>query len=199
MSGIELTPKQLFRELARARRAAVDQRAERSAAICQRLMTFPLWAAANTVSIYVDFRDEVQTRLLLDAAWASGKQVTVPFCKPDKTLGMFALASLGELQPGKFGILEPPRPLQKDPLRLISPPQHDLLVTPGLAFDHACQRMGYGVGHYDRLIPLLRADCLKIGLAFDAQVVEHLPTEPHDAPLDLIVAETATYSRDGQG
>jgi len=195
MSGIELTPKQIFRQQARLRRAAVDNRANRSAGICQRLMTFPLWSAAKTVSIYVDFRDEVQTESLIVAALASGKRVAVPFCLPDKTLGMFALESLTELQPGKFGIPEPPRSLQTEAARLVAPSQLDLLVIPGLAFDHAGQRMGYGVGHYDRLIPRLRPDCLKIGLAFAAQVVEQLPTEPHDAPMDFVVAESATFGR----
>ncbi|QDU25362.1 putative 5-formyltetrahydrofolate cyclo-ligase [Anatilimnocola aggregata] len=190
MPPSEISPKQRFRQQARARRAAIDRRAERSAAIAARLMAIPLWAAAQVVSIYVSFRDEVETQLLIEAARASGKQVAIPLCLPDKTLAMISLLPGDELVPGSFGILEPARAAGTNERRVTASQALDIIVIPGLAFDRSCQRMGYGMGHYDRYLPLLRGDCVKVGLAYDAQMVDQLPTEPHDSPMDVVVTES---------
>lgn len=188
-----LLAKRAFREQARQRRAAVNRRDARSQRICQHLLATAAWRSARTVSVYVDFRDEVQTRWLLADALATGKRLAVPFCRPDRSLGMFSLQSLDELQPGKFGILEPPPAAQAQAERQVPPAEFDLLVIPGLAFDHDGRRLGYGQGHYDRLLPLLRPDCWKVGLAFDHQIVVQVPTEPHDVTLDAIVQEAGSF------
>lgn len=179
-----------FRELARARRAAIERREERSAEICQRLVDLPNWQAAKTVALYVDFRDEVQTGVALAAAWSAEKRVAVPWCRPDISLDLYALENRTELRPGKFGILEPPKALRADPARLVRPETVDLIVIPGLAFDRRGGRMGYGKGHYDRLIPQLRCDCWRVALAFDAQLFDLVPTEEHDEGMHVVVVES---------
>jgi 5-formyltetrahydrofolate cyclo-ligase len=194
-SDDNLLTKRELRSSAKLRRAAVNRRGERSLVIGRQLAGTTIWQQARTVSIYVDFRDEVETRWLLAEALAAGKRVAVPFCRPDRSLGMFALTTLSELQPGKFGILEPPPSAQADPARQVSPAEFDLVVVPGLAFDRQGHRLGYGQGHYDRVLPHVRPDCWKVALAFDQQLVAAVPIEPHDIPLDSIVHETGVIVR----
>ncbi|MCZ7599446.1 MAG: 5-formyltetrahydrofolate cyclo-ligase [Gammaproteobacteria bacterium] len=64
-----------------------------------------------------------------------------------------------------------------------------VVLVPGLAFDGHGYRLGYGAGMYDRLFELLPPAALRWGLAFEAQLVDAVPTEPHDQPLDAVVTE----------
>ena len=64
-----------------------------------------------------------------------------------------------------------------------------LSSCPGLAFTADGRRLGQGGGHYDRFLPRLRAGCVTIGAAFAEQLVDDLPTEPHDVRLDLVVTD----------
>jgi 5-formyltetrahydrofolate cyclo-ligase len=59
--------------------------------------------------------------------------------------------------------------------------------VPGLAFDFQCHRLGRGAGHYDRLLLRLRPDASRWALGYDCQVVDELPAEPHDVPVDGVV------------
>ena len=90
-----------------------------------------------------------------------------------------------DMVPGFKGILEP------DPskARLLDPREIDFAVVPGIAFDVSGNRLGFGAGCYDRLLPLLRPDCLKVGAAFEIQIADELPVNEHDFRLDMIVTE----------
>ena len=65
----------------------------------------------------------------------------------------------------------------------------DVIVVPGLAFTADGRRCGQGAGWYDRFLPGRRADCVTIGVGFSTQLVDDLPTDPHDVTLDLIVTD----------
>jgi 5-formyltetrahydrofolate cyclo-ligase len=71
----------------------------------------------------------------------------------------------------------------------IDPELLDVVVVPGLAFTADGRRLGQGGGHYDRFLPRLRAGCVTIGAAFAEQLVEDIPTEPHDVRLDIVVTD----------
>ena len=62
----------------------------------------------------------------------------------------------------------------------------------------AGNRIGYGGGYYDKMLPRLRGDTVSIGLAFDEQIFEELPVEDHDTPVDVVVTPTAVYRRESQ-
>jgi 5-formyltetrahydrofolate cyclo-ligase len=194
----DVAAKNLFRERARVRRAAITDREVQSSLICNRLTASAYWAAAQAISLYVDFRDEVQTRAAIQTGLSQGKTIAVPWCRPDTSLDLYAIHSLEELQVGKFGILEPPLDLRKESGRRLEPATVDLIVIPGLAFDRTGGRMGYGRGHYDRLIPQLSPACLRVGLAFDEQIVDWVPTEPHDAAMHLVITPQLVLTGDSQ-
>ena len=64
----------------------------------------------------------------------------------------------------------------------------DMIVVPLVAFDRTGARLGYGGGCYDRYLPALRPDCHIIGIAFEEQRVDHVPTDAHDLPLPNIIS-----------
>jgi 5-formyltetrahydrofolate cyclo-ligase len=73
----------------------------------------------------------------------------------------------------------------------------DVVIVPGTAFTAGGDRLGQGGGWYDRFLGRIRSDCLTIGVGFEAQLVEALPTEPHDVRLDAVVTERGVRWADG--
>jgi 5-formyltetrahydrofolate cyclo-ligase len=71
----------------------------------------------------------------------------------------------------------------------LDPTLLDVVVVPGLAFTRDGRRLGQGGGHYDRFLPRLRPECRTVGAAFAEQLLDDLPTEPHDVRLDLVVTD----------
>lgn len=160
-------------------------RDEKHRLILQHLVSLPEVQAAKEIMVYLDYRGEVATADILRWGWAAGKTMAVPVTlKPERKLVPVAIHTFDDLQIGAYGIREPR--LGKE-----VPAEHlDLVLVPGVAFDRHGWRLGYGGGYYDRFLPRLRPDCLKIGLAYDLQIVQQVPFEEHDIPLDLLVTET---------
>jgi 5-formyltetrahydrofolate cyclo-ligase len=100
----------------------------------------------------------------------------------------------GDLKPGTCGIREP-RPNRCPPA---DPDSLDFALIPGVAFDERARRLGYGGGFYDRLLAggLPEGTPLVSG-AFGVQIVDEVPFDPHDAPVDLVVTERGRYAREG--
>ena len=149
------------------------------------------WASARTVVLYMPIRGEVDTGLLRLQAWAEGKRVLLPRCAADRrgTLELAACASMAELAPGAYGILEP---LPALPAVDLDDPRQapHLLVAPCLAVDSLGCRLGYGGGYYDRLLrrPALQTT-VSVGLIYTAQRLVSLPTESWDARLHGVCTE----------
>jgi 5-formyltetrahydrofolate cyclo-ligase len=92
--------------------------------------------------------------------------------------------SVQELVQGPYGIPGP----HLDKTKAVHLDRVDAVIVPGLAFDKANNRLGRGAGYYDRFLPGLPKTSAKIGIAFDFQIVDRLPKEEHDVPLDIIIA-----------
>lgn len=183
---------ELRRQIKRLRQNQADKDGA-SSRILSIVTALPAYTAAKTVLWYLDVRDEVRTRdwLLgqgLQQAKEAGQKVVVPWCE-GQTLGLFALQAAGELQVGKFGILEPKETLRTDPAFQVAPQAIDLAIIPGVAFDKQGGRLGHGAGYYDRLLADLRSDCSKLGIGYACQVVEAVPCDSHDVRMDAIVTE----------
>jgi len=177
-----------IRRLAIARRQALDDAGPRSDAIGHRLLAeFPLRKEANWL-VYVSVRNEVKTQGILEQVLLERGEVVVPYCLAGGELGLFRLTDLEQLETGAYGIREPLDALRAE--RMASPESIDTIVMPGVAFDRRGNRIGYGKGYFDRLLPRLREDCTKIGLAFDCQVFPQVPSEEHDVPVDYLITET---------
>jgi 5-formyltetrahydrofolate cyclo-ligase len=186
--------KEEVRVEARARRRRQENPEHVSRVIFDRLAALPEYARADTVLFYVAFRSEVHTQHFLPVAWRQGKRVVVPYCL-EGSLVLCRLESLDDLSPGAFGIPEPKVALRCDARRKIEVREVDLIVTPGLAFDRACARIGYGKGYYDRLLQQARPDTALLAAAFQCQMFPEVPVLPYDVRVDKVVTEEAVYER----
>ena len=189
--------KQELRKQAKARRQRQEDRDELSRHICQRLAGLAEYASARTVMIYVGVRSEVQTRPFLRFMWSDQKRVVVPMCVGDE-LELYRLESLDELSPRTLGIPEPTEAVQDDSARKVDVRNVDLLVVPGVAFDHTGGRLGYGKGYFDRLLRYADPDTPIVGLAFVCQIVPKIPMGSNDIFFDKVITENAVYERPAQ-
>ena len=178
----------LRKEAAAARRSQSDKDAL-SRLIIDQILCLSAYGDAGVVLWYVDVRDEVRTRHAIPNALSSDQTVVVPFCDGDE-LSLFRLESMNELAAGRFGILEPRNELRPLAEKSVSPRELDVLLVPGVAFDLGGGRLGHGKGFYDRLLSETMKTALRIGVAFDAQIVDQVPTDDHDEKMDFIATES---------
>ncbi len=75
----------------------------------------------------------------------------------------------------------------------------DAVLVPGLAFDLNGRRLGRGGGHYDRFLVRLRPDCLRVGVCFEGQIVDTVPADPWDQPVDAVVTEAGVREGGARG
>ena len=179
----------------------LDVRAAKSAVICARLAELlgRLDAAApHTVAVYAAMGSEVDPAAFAAAAAARGWRVAYP-CMLSATdaaacgqrMCMRAVAA-DDASAAPF-IAHPARAfaatdIDSNRFPIVPAKALDMIVVPLVAFDQTGARLGYGGGCYDRYLPTLSATCQIIGIAFDEQRVDHIPTDAHDMPLPNIIS-----------
>lgn len=168
---------------ARDRRRAMgeDVRSAKDALIRKALLALPELDGVALVGAYVGVHSEVDTRGVIRELLARGARVAVPVVTPPERMRLAEVGSLDELAPGAHGIPEPlpPRVFLDDA---------DALLVPGLLFAKDGHRLGQGGGYFDRLLQAT-PHATRIGLAYDEQLVDKLPIEAHDEPMDLVVTD----------
>ncbi len=189
-------PKQAIRTalLSRRRQLDADRCLTLSLRIQQRFLQLPEYASATTIGLYHAVRNEVATEEILRRAAVEGKEVAFPRVRGG-ALEFVRHSTAVPLLPGVFGIPEP-QGGEAVPLQAI-----DLLILPGVGFDLQGHRLGYGKGFYDRALHADRRPGLLAGFCFEQQIVEALPAQAHDVPVDLLVTEERTlrFSRSSPG
>jgi 5-formyltetrahydrofolate cyclo-ligase len=160
-------------------------RASASAEICARLQTQDVWRAAKSVLLFAPLPDEPDVWPLLAEALAANKIVALPSFVPGTNIytARRIIDPARDLVIGKFGIRE-----GADASPEIELNQLDLVLVPGVAFDSHGRRLGRGRGFYDRLLAGVRGT--KCGVAFEEQIVNAVPVEPLDIPLNCILTPT---------
>lgn len=161
----------------------------KSRAIHDMLRNLEQLQRSHTIFAYVSFRSEVDTTGLIDELLSSGKKVAVPVTRiKEKRLDVISITSRDkDLVPGYCRIPEPRRELWQT--AMVAEEEIEIILLPGSVFDHRGGRFGYGGGYYDRFLER-NPRALRIGLAFDLQVVEQAPLAAHDQLLDLVVTES---------
>ena len=192
-----LEDKRRARELALAARRAQSNQDETSLAICQRLSALPIFQTANCILFYVDARSEVRTRSLLKEALDRQRKIAAPYCQGDD-LAIARLDHWGELAQGRFNILEPRPELRTLPAKRVDLEELDLVIVPGVAFSRSGARLGHGQGFYDRLLARVQPKASLVGLAYECQVFDELPTETHDIYMNWVITETHVYRGRGR-
>lgn len=181
-----VTSKSIVREQVNAarQRLGASHRAAYAQAIATQLAALAAYQQARCVGLYAATPDEAATDLICDHALREHKQVCYPRVRnlEQYQMDFFAILSRAELVLGYHDILEP-QPGSKP----VSPSDIDCLCVPGVAFDRHGHRLGQGSGYYDRWLAGYTG--VRIGLAYECQVVDELPTEPQDQHVQCVVTE----------
>lgn len=163
-----------------------EQRAAISAAIYNNLICSEYYKNASLLLTYVSTAQEIDTLALICRALSDGKRVACPVCTDVRGVMDFHLiSSKDELTVGKFGILEPAAKCER-----LKDLTGALCVVPGLAFDRAGYRIGYGGGYYDRFLPVLYSQGgISIGLCAEQNLLDTLPAEKLDRQVTMVITQ----------
>lgn len=169
------------------RRALTDEeRREKSLAISRAIWELPEVKQAGTVFSYFATYDEADPKAFDKLAEEAGKRLAYPISLPHGIMKAAVPNGPESLVAGAYGILAP----SEEASEILTPEDIDVILVPCVAFDKEGRRLGHGAGYYDRYMPMLRPDVFKILIAFDAQELDYVETEPTDIPVDIIVTES---------
>lgn len=153
-----------------------------AAAVFERLEKSAPFLMANHILLYHSLPDELSTHAFLEK-WGTTKRFYLPRVNGvDLEILPYEQS---RLELGSFHIEEPTGD------DLVNPSILELIVTPGVAFDRKGTRLGRGKGYYDRLLATTKAT--KIGVAYHFQMIDELPAEPHDVPVDMVITDRDIY------
>lgn len=162
-----------------------ERRAQASRCLVENLLGLEEYQCACGVMSYMPISSEADVEEFNRRALADGKALYLPVSLEGGQMFASRLRGMDRLRTGRYGVREPERdePAPRGAIQLI--------VIPGLAFDRQGGRMGYGAGYYDRFLPHLAAR--RVGVCFEAQLVERVPMGAHDVPMEILVTERGVY------
>ena len=165
----------------------VENVSESSNKIIETIMKLPEFMYSNNIMLYLSFNNEVNTYPLVKWCLNNDKKVIVPYCvNSSRQIIPFEINNLtSDLTKSTFGIMEPKHEI----LRKANIEDIDLIIVPGVVFDEHCNRIGFGAGYYDRFLPKRVKNTSTIGIAYDYQVINKIPTGVYDVPLDFVITE----------
>lgn len=172
---------------ARIKELSAADRAAASRALIEQLYALPAWATARHIAAYAALPDEVDLSPLLQRVLDEGRQLSLPRYEADSDTWTWApCRALEDLKPGMLGVpqVAPSAPCAPEP---------DLILVPARALDRQGTRLGRGKAYYDRM--LKDPPALKIGVVFHLQILDHLPREAHDIPMDQVLSECGILYR----
>lgn len=193
MAGLRDSKAALRREILLRREAlAAPERSAAERAILEQILDLPAYQGAEHVLAYASFGSELTTDGLLRRVLEDGKGLFLP--RVDRDEGKLHIHRVEDpardLEPGAWGIREPRSGLGAP----VDPGVVDFALVPGVAFDRHGWRLGYGGGFYDALISgTLRRGLALVSGAFACQVVEKVPRDEDDAPVELVITESGRY------
>jgi len=191
MASDPAAAKRALRAEIRARRRIMPaaERERASAAITKRLIELTRSVGAKSVAAYLSTADEPSTRGFLAWAHAAGIRVLLPISRPDGLLDWAPYDGQGE----ELDWLGMPQPTSE----LLSPlavGDVDLIIVPAAAVDRSGMRMGWGRGYFDRTIGSMERRPPVYAVVFDPELVDAVPSERHDEPVDGAVTPSATVT-----
>lgn len=166
-----------------------EERRTKSLIIEQKLRDLQDFQKAQTIMLFLNFRDEVETTDLAEATIACGKRLILPRCAPKGILLPLEVRDLTvDIEPGVWGIREP-----KLTNKEVEPLEIDLVIVPGAGFDLQGNRLGYGGGFYDRFFTRTKPSTPRIALSFECQIIAEVPVDKHDFKMTKLITEKTVY------
>jgi 5-formyltetrahydrofolate cyclo-ligase len=182
--GVQDEKAALRKQLMAARSGmSADQRRDAGRLIRDVLLEMPELQMAGTIAAYYSVGAEPDTRGLVFALWKRGSYVLLPLLRPDGDLDWASYEGPDSLVPGPRGLRQPGEP----PRGIEAVARADVVLAPALAVDHAGNRLGRGGGSYDRALARVGPLIPVIALLYDAELLGHVPAEPHDTPVRAAV------------
>lgn len=157
---------------------------EKSKKILLKLVSLKEYKEAKTILFYHPIDNEVNPTALIKKELKNSKKTValLRICGKTNRMHIHKITDLKDLKTGKFSIKEP-----QAHHPVIARRDLDILIIPGIAFDKSGNRIGYGLGYFDKLLKSLK--CTNIALAYDFQIVENVPVEKHDQKVDIVITE----------
>lgn len=181
--------KQVIRKRLLAKRRLLSQQVilKNSKRIANTLINFGKYQQSEKIMLYIATKSEVQTQEIIQSAQKDNKKIYIPLIIQENYNIAPSLVDdfKKELALGNLGIFQP----KKEFYRLVSPAILDLVIVPGVAFTPEGYRLGRGGGYYDRFLSQLKGHTYLIALAFEMQMIEKIPAEENDIPVDCIITE----------
>lgn len=175
--------KEIRAEVKKHRREATPEQIRiNSDAICEKFLNLPEYEDAKVVFAYMDCKNEVETKKVIEQCWKDGKTIAVPKVFGQE-MNYYVIRSYDDLEEGYFGI---PEPKHEELEEIVC--EDGLMILPGVAFDVCRHRVGYGGGFYDRYLEK-HPDMVKIAFAFEFQMFEEVPFEVFDRQPEKIITE----------
>ena len=192
--AIDGDKRDLRRRMLACRRAlSVEERASRSAAITEKLLSLEAVQKARTVFAYAAMEDEVQTEPLIASLLDRGKRVAIPRVIGKRAMEAALVPSMDAMETGAYGILT----VRAEQREILPPQEIDCVIVPGVAFGLDGSRLGMGGGYYDAFLP--RAErAVRVAAAFQCQISEDIPSLPYDCGVDWIVTEQGVFKANKQ-
>lgn len=143
-------------------------------------------AKFNSICVYIDFNNEVETKNIIKYAMDNNIKVSVPFLVDDHNMKLKYINDYEKdiNRDTRFGNGEPFEHCKDCRIEEVS-----MFIIPALAFDEKCNRLGFGKGYYDNILRLNK-NALRIGLAYDYQILPSIPKDDNDEILDIIISES---------
>lgn len=155
---------------------------KKSNRIARRVMVGDIYKDAKNISLYLPINGEVKTGDIINFLIEAGVNIYLPkYFKVEKVYRLSRFRDWKRLEKGPYKILQP-----RDD-EVIETKKIDTAIIPGVAFDKKGLRLGYGKGVFDRLFA--KSEAIKVGLAYDFQIVDELPKKAYDLLVDLVVTE----------
>ncbi|MBO7501589.1 MAG: 5-formyltetrahydrofolate cyclo-ligase [Paludibacteraceae bacterium] len=162
-----------------------EQVREGSQKICERVAEMQVFKDAQTVMVYYPIHNEVDLRPLV-AKYHDEKRFLLPATLSEHQMEVREYIKGEPLRKGRFGIPEPQTPIWTGSV--------DLIIVPGIAFDKDMHRLGRGGGYYDRVLQRIKATT-RVGVCYDFQLHELIPSAAHDVLMNRIVTPTLTIAK----
>ena len=162
-------------------------RVRRSRIIQEKLLSSDDFRGSGLIMTYVPMSAEVDTLYMIERTLEEGKRVVVPYVDvSNQTMVASELLSINDLVEGPFGTRQP----KNGPAITVQLEEIDLIVVPGIAFDKKNMRLGRGKGYFDGFLADKALSSTKtVGLAFKFQIVDSLPSDPHDMPVSRVITD----------
>lgn len=165
---------------------SASEKADIEARLLAELVESECWKASNVIGITISQGFEWDTKPVIEAAWKAGKTVCAPKCQPkERKLVFHRIDHFDQLEVVYYNLLEP----KAGETEAIAKDGIDLIVVPGVLFDRKGYRIGFGGGYYDRYLADYRNQT--VALVSEIQLVDELPKETFDIPVQQLATEGA--------